>query len=427
MVVSTKNVEQVRAELRAAIDVRMAGMYVLLAIMPKELFLTQTEPQKELLHRVQSAFSKAVHDVISIKTMCLRLETILSVPEIESNQREQLLEAEVDLFFSYAQSICDYLAEAVNESFGLPLGKSPSFHKLLEHLKKTLNHHLPLQLIDANDSDWIAEVRGIRNQLVHRGATPRVMTDFQNQQVLVQVFDDQQPMITTVLPALFSVKFSSYVDLVAYCGVTLGRLIAFANSVADICIRKLEETIPAPNRSAINAALPHMALAIDWIKVGLATISPPQPERPPAALNSDTSLMSGPVTAEKLVAFLDRNIAECRQNLRQTDLPEKIMATRGLVNLLTNAPNLLRSPLLNEQSVHSIRAQFAMRMYRDDLGSCLSMLADILEKVRNEVGCQQTQFGHVDQSWTMERLVQETALTPLLNPSLGAPQIVRWR
>ena len=111
------------AELDSAIKARGTGKFASLSLC-KEFFLASSDQDKKLLAQVSTEFSSIVHDLRNIATVARRMETLASVPDIEANELNSFLAADIDLFFSYVQSIFDYLSEALTLIFPSPKVRS---------------------------------------------------------------------------------------------------------------------------------------------------------------------------------------------------------------------------------------------------------------------------------------------------------------
>jgi hypothetical protein len=437
MVVSVQNVETVKHELRSTISRKLSGRYAQLA-KADEFFVANSDDVIKLLQNVSDAFSKVVHDILNLRTIFLRFDTMLSVPDLDQNQLHRFLEADIDLFFSYTQSIFDYVTEGVDCVFSYKLSDHPSFWGLWKKYNQKGRGFVPKDLIEdslaklitVNESEWIRGVREIRNTLIHRGADPRVMIEFRSQEAMFQILQNSNPLIgNEVHTMLYSDDTPVYLSFKAYAGIALGRLIAFANSVAELCYEQLGTTLNETIRASIlSIDLPNIAVAVDWIDFGLKRISevavPTPSQRSLVELNPDDL-----VTRDNLVAYLDRKILDLtRRPLQAHEVLEGIITVNGLLKMLTTSVKALCAPpWQKEESVYSFKAECAMRKFKSKPGESLRTLLLLLDNIRNEIAASnQLQFGEIGPNCRIDMLDTMTAPIPPLVPGLRLyPQPIR--
>lgn len=405
MVFGTSTSEQVRDELYLALKSEMHGAFTKLAFQRECLFEPKSEGDEMLLKRINEAFVSVTHDLSNIRSIFLRMETLVSVPDIEPNRLATFLAADIDQFYSYIQSIFDYLAEGIVELFPITGRKQVNFANLRTWHKRNPATEQDKALTKLQSQilacDWSTELRNIRNALIHEGAEPLVQIPFREKIIYFQVIAKGKPLLTreTLSEELFSTQMPNYVNFKAYAGVVLGRLVSVLNLISEIFYEALTEKIAATKRAAIAViTIPNMAVPLHYIDYALDSI---RGESSSPTLNNSKSLNSNhrfAINRDSLTAFMDEMINSAQPALLSDEARrDHIIMIRAFVDILTNRSHHLILPSQVDQSAYSFEIECVMRRYKLDNKTLLDEMVRVLEWVRDDLRIGKIKsFGQID-------------------------------
>lgn len=402
MVFGSNSTEEICSDIRLAIESEVSGAFSILSVVNEEFFPTTDAAELQLLELTSKAFNAVVHDLINIRTLLLRMETMISVPGLEPNRLHHSLSADVDHFFSYIQSIFDYLAEGLILVFPYKYKNRVNF----AHLKRWYDHNEQInpskrvnELRDILTScDWVQALRDIRNGIIHSGYQSLVMIPLREDDILFQVFDSDSPMIIRALvnEQLFSNDYQTYLSFKKYAGIVLGRLITLLNRTSDVLLQELRSKfVSSSNLESYRVILPNMSIVIHWMELGLLSFS-----------KEEESYEGGCIEADyrsSLCSFIDKLIFEAEGPLSEKNRLDSSIRIGGLIELLTNEETFARLPSLQDQSIYSFKVDCAKRKHERDSRRLLSELVGILKWLRRDLNAGKLKgLGRIDASWTLD-------------------------
>lgn len=390
-------------ELKAAIRARGTGGFALLSLCD-EFFQSATDEEKQLLVQVSTEFCSIVHDLRNIATISRRMETLVSVPDIGANELNSFLAADIDLFFSYVQSIFDYLAEALILIFPSPNVRNRCNFGILsnwyrDHEQRTTDPVI-IRLRDRIvNAQWILETRTLRNDMTHGTALPYVTIPLHSQEILFQILQGERPCLTTVNldQNFFSKEIPTYVRFKPFAGTIFGKLIAFLNDVSELFILSLSQRVAATGRlNHTTVTLNNMSLPLHWAQLGIT------------CLNSAEPVLSPNLTPQKqeVLRFIESKLIDGKDAIqRHSNIAGLIIEIAGLIDILTNREMTTVLPSQRDPSVYSFRTVCVRRKFKDNPKRQLAELLEILAWLRADIASgRQNSLGQVHYNWTDDHL-----------------------
>lgn len=370
----------------------------------EEFFQPTTDEEKELLAHVSTEYCSIVHDLRNIATIARRMETMVSVPDIEANELNSFLAADIDLFFSYVQGIFDYLAEALTLIFPSPIVRNRCNFGILsnwykDHEQDTTDPVIRRLRDRIVSAQWILETRTLRNNMTHGTALPYVKIPLHSQEILFQILQEEQPCFTAANldENFFSKEIPSYVRLKPFAGTIFGKLITFINDVSELFILGLSKRMAANGRLHHNTVtLNNMSLPLHWAQLGITCLNYRETVSPPNLTPQK----------QQVLRFIESKLIEGRSAIqKRSDIVRLIIETTELVNILTNQKAASVLPSQCDPSVYSFRIVCAQRKFKHDPERQLAEVLGILAWLHADIASgKQNSLGQVDHNWTVDHL-----------------------